>query len=133
MIVESVPRVWREKKYKYRLIGSRCKSCGSTFFPPKAACKKCGSRDLEEIELPKRGKIITYTVVRSPPRGFEYLVPYVIAIVELEDGTRVLTQITDVNPEEVKTGMQVEAVFRKLKEQSRSGIIEYGIKFRPIR
>lgn len=128
---ESVPRAWRERVRKYRLLGGRCKSCGSIVYPYRQACPYCGQENLEPLELPKRGKVITYTVIRNPPKGFEGQEPYVIAVVELEGGARVLTQLTDVKPEEVKVGMEVEMVFRKYREQSSSGIIEYGAKFRP--
>ena len=50
---------------------------------------------------------------------------------ELEDGVKILTQLTDVFPEEVYVGMPVEMVFRKVREAGAEGIIEYGYKFRP--
>ncbi len=131
MVVESVPRYWRERKYRYRLVGSKCVKCGKTFYPPRPVCQGCGSREMEEIKLPEEGKVLTYTVIRSPPAGFELKAPYVIAIVELDDDTRVLAQLTDVEPEEVSIGMRVKAVLRRIREQSPTGIIEYGIKFAP--
>ena len=128
----SVPRYWRETKYRYRLIGERCASCGATFFPRNAVCLGCGSKDLEECKLADRGKVVTWTVVRNPPEGFEKYAPYVVALVELEDGVQVLSQIVDVEPDEVETGMRVEAAFRRVREDGDSGIIEYGYKFRPV-
>jgi len=71
-------------------------------------------------------------VIRTPPRDFLEYSPFIVALIELEDGTRVLSQLTDVEPDEVSTGMAVEAVFRRYKEQGKEGIIEYGIKFRPL-
>ncbi|MEM1667052.1 MAG: Zn-ribbon domain-containing OB-fold protein [Thermofilaceae archaeon] len=129
---ESVPRVWRERVRKYRLIGGRCPSCGNVTYPHRLVCPFCGYEGLEPIELPRRGKVVTFTVIRHPPRGFEGREPYVIAIVELENGARILAQLTDVRPDEVRVGMEVEGVFRKFREQSSSGIIEYGMKFRPV-
>ena len=58
--------------------------------------------------------------------------PYVVALVELDDGVRILTQVVDVEPEDMKTGMRVEVAFRRVKEDGNSGIIEYGYKFRPV-
>jgi len=55
----------------------------------------------------------------------------VVGLVELEDGVKILTQLTDVFPEEVYVGMPVEMVFRKVREAGAEGIIEYGYKFRP--
>ncbi|HDJ83448.1 MAG TPA: Zn-ribbon domain-containing OB-fold protein [Desulfurococcaceae archaeon] len=132
MVVESVPRYWRERKYRYRLIGSECKKCGKRYYPPRRVCLNCGSRELVEVKLVETGKVVSYTVIRVPPKEFQGLTPYVIALIELDDGTRLLSQLTDVAPEEVSTGMKVVATFRRVKEQSRDGIIEYGIKFKPI-
>jgi len=128
----SVPRYWRERKIKYRLIGGKCKTCNRSFYPPRKVCPYCSSREVEEILLPRKGKILSYTIINVPPKGFEKYSPYVIAIVELENGARVLAQLTDIDENEVKVGLDVEAVFRKYSEQSPVGIIEYGIKFRPV-
>jgi len=128
----SVPRYWRETKYRYRLIGERCKGCGSVFFPRNEVCLDCGSREMEECGLGDSGRVVTWTVVRSPPAGYEKYAPYVVALVELDGGARVLSQLVDVEPEQVEAGMRVEAAFRRVKEDGDSGIIEYGYKFRPV-
>lgn len=128
---ESVPRVWRERKYKYRLIGGRCESCSHVFYPYRTYCPLCGGNVREE-RLPRTGRIIAYTVIRFPPRDFSLQQPYVVALVELDNGAKTLAQLTDVDPEKVSIGLRVEAVFRKYREQGDEGIIEYGIKFRPL-
>ncbi|ABL78168.1 Zn-ribbon domain-containing OB-fold protein [Thermofilum pendens] len=129
--MRSVPRAWRERKIKYQLIGGKCKDCGKSFYPYRQVCPACGSENVEEVKLPERGVVEVFTVVRSPPSDFAWQAPYVVALVRLEDGTLVPAQITDVDPDEVHEGMEVEAVFRKYREQGQQGIIEYGIKFRP--
>ncbi|HIC95429.1 TPA: Zn-ribbon domain-containing OB-fold protein [Candidatus Bipolaricaulota bacterium] len=127
----SVPGYWRESKYRYRLIGTRCPRCGAIHFPRRLICR-CGSRELEEYKLSEKGKLLSYTVIRdTPPRGYEFQVPYIIGLVELEDGVKILTQIVDAFPEEIQVGMPVEMVFRKVREAGVEGIIEYGYKFRP--
>ncbi len=128
----SVPRYWRETKYRYRLIGEKCTSCGATFFPRNAVCLECGSKDLDECQLADKGRVVTWTVVRNAPEGFEKYAPYVVALVELDDGVRVLSQVVDVEPDEVESGMRVEAAFRRVREDGDSGIIEYGYKFRSV-
>jgi uncharacterized OB-fold protein len=128
----SVPRYWREIKYRYRLIGERCGDCSATFFPRSAVCPECGSANLEEHQLEDRGRVVTWTVIRNPPGGYEKYAPYVVALVELDGGVRVLSQLVDVEPDEVSSEMRVEAVFRRIKEDGPSGIIEYGYKFRPL-
>ncbi|AKG38859.1 MAG: Zn-ribbon domain-containing OB-fold protein [Infirmifilum sp.] len=130
--VRSVPRAWRERQNKYRLIGGTCKDCGKTFYPYRGICPVCGSSNVEAKKLPETGTIETFSVVRTPPTEFTGQAPYVVALVRLDDGTLVPAQITDVEPEEVQVGMRVEAVFRRYREQGEKGIIEYGIKFRPV-
>ncbi|ADT84283.1 Zn-ribbon domain-containing OB-fold protein [Thermococcus barophilus] len=126
-----VSRFWRHFKEKYRLVGSKCKKCGKIHFPPRQVCDECGSREMEEIQLSGRGKVISWTIVRNPPSGFEYYKPYPLALIELEEGPIILAQLTDVDPEEITFGMEVEMVTRKIREFNEDGIILYGYKFRP--
>ncbi len=128
----SVPRYWREIPRRSRLETVRCSECGTVAYPPRGRCGKCGSNKFENYKLPEKGELVTFTIVRNPPKGFEKMPPYVVGIVKLEDGTIITSQITDVEPEDVKIGMKVEAVFRKVVEDGDSGIIQYAIKFRPL-
>lgn len=128
----SVPRYWREIRYRYRLIGERCSKCGSVYFPRRNICPRCGSRELTDHKLSDKGRVVSWTVVRNPPKEYEKYAPYLVSLVELDDGIRVLSQLVDVEPDEVKAGMRVEVTFRKIKEEGASGLIEYGYKFRPV-
>lgn len=83
------------------------------------------------MELPRRGVVETYTVIHSVMEGFRQYAPLILAMVRLEDGTRVLAPLTDVDPSEVSTGMCVEATVRRVAEDGEKGLIAYGIKFRP--
>ena len=125
-----VSRYWRHFKEKYRLIGGKCEN-GHLMFPKREVCPVCGSRNIEEYEFSGKGKVLSWTVVRNPPSGFEYYRPYPIALVQLEEGPVVLAQLTDVDPEEIDFGMEVEMVTRKVREFGEDGIILYGYKFRP--
>ncbi|AIU68948.1 AcaC [Thermococcus eurythermalis] len=125
-----VSRYWRHFREKYRLIGGKCEN-GHVFFPHRQVCPVCGSRNVEEYEFSGKGKVISWTIVRNPPSGFEYYKPYPLALVQLEDGPIVLAQLTDVDPEEIDFGMEVEVVTKKIREFEEDGIILYGYKFRP--
>lgn len=70
--------------------------------------------------------------MNNAPVGFEKYSPYYVALIELDDGVILLSQLVDVTSEDVITGMRVEAIFRRIKEDGSSGIIEYGYKFRPV-
>ncbi|TRO52444.1 Zn-ribbon domain-containing OB-fold protein [Candidatus Bathyarchaeota archaeon] len=127
----SVPRYWRNQVPRYRLLGEECTQCGAKYFPMRPVCK-CGSKEFNKYKLSERGEVVTWTVISSAPLGFEKYVPYVVALIELEDGCRVLSQVVDIAPEAVVAGLKVEAVFRKVKEDGSDGILQYGYKFRPV-
>jgi len=120
---------WRIRDRYYRLIGSKCSECGDEFFPPVYKCKGCGSENIRDKEMPKTGKIVTYTVLHEPLPGFEAQAPLYLAVVKLENGARVLTQIVDSPGESVKTGASVRATVRRAIVDGDSGQIVYGYKF----
>ena len=78
-----------------------------------------------------RGTVYSYTTVYDPPAGFEAYAPYPVALVKLDEGPMVTAQFTDVGADDVRIGMPVEMVTRKLSEQGDEGIIQYSYKFRP--
>ncbi len=126
----SVPNYLREAPRRQRMEGTRCKGCGAIHFPPRAVCDRCGGRDLEREELSGTGELVAYTVIMYPPKGFENQAPYAIGIVQLKEGVRILSQIADCDPMELREGMRVEIVIRRIREDG--GFIEYGYKFRPV-
>ena len=124
-----LPRYHRLRAPFYRLEGQRCGSCGSIQYPPRTACRSCHSRELQPHPLSGRGTIFSYTQVGQPPQGFAG--PYLVAMVQLEEGVRVTAQLTDVEPQEVEIGLPVEMVVRRLREYGPNGYLVYGYKFRP--
>jgi len=129
----SPARIWRERGARYRIEGIRCRDCNAVMYPPKAACPLCGSRNIERIELSKRGKLITWTVEYVVPEGYRACAPLIVGLIELESGARILAPLTDVEPDELRPGMEVEAVLRKVVEDGDTGLIVYAIKFVPTR
>lgn len=117
----------REIPQRYRLEAEKCKGCGAVHFPPRLVCV-CGSRETEPYTLPSSGKVATYSVVRVGPSDFMELVPYVVAVVELDDGTKITCQVADAAPEEVSVGTPVTLEFRRINEVGAHGIIKYGYK-----
>jgi uncharacterized OB-fold protein len=107
---------------------------------------------MENIKLSGNGKIVSYSIIHEAADSFKTLVPYAIAIIELDEGTRVTGQVvnaecgdpsimkSDVNPDEVQCsrkkeimiGSRVKSVFRKISEDGKSGIIHYGYKFKIV-
>lgn len=95
-----------------RLLIQRCAACGHRQHYPRAVCTACGATP-EWEEASGRGTVYTYTIVRQygmPP--FDALVPYVVAMIDLVEGPRLMSNVVDCAPEEVHIGMEVEAVMR---------------------
>ena len=100
-----------------RLMGSRCRSCGKGSFPPRADCADCMSPDFEFREYSGKGKLFTHSRIAAAPTGFEDEVPYTIAVVDLEEGGRLLAWIGDSIPEDqIEIDMEVQVVPRIAEE-----------------
>jgi uncharacterized OB-fold protein len=94
------------------LEGHKCGSCGATFLGERTVCSKCGARDqMSPVTLPNKGELYAYSIVHRSFPGIE--VPYVSAVVDLEDGTAIKGNLIDVepDPEKIPFGMPVEVVF----------------------
>ncbi len=101
-----------------RIMASRCTACGFSTFPPRADCPECLSGGFEFVERSGRGTIHTFTRIEAAPAGFEDLVPYTIAVVDLEEGGRLLGWPGETLPaEEILIGMPVQVVPRIFEEQ----------------
>ncbi len=93
----------------------RCDACGHFVFIPQPLCTRCQSEALEWVASSGRGTVYSYTVVHRAPRP-AFAVPYVVAIVELEEGWHMLTNLVDVAPADVRVGMPVEVTFLQRSE-----------------
>ena len=83
-------------------------------------------------KLSGRGEVYSFSTMYNVPHGFEEQKPYTIALIKLDEGPIVTAQLTDVAPADVKIGLRVEMVTRKLREDGAEGQIIYGYKFRPL-
>ncbi|MBI9091624.1 MAG: Zn-ribbon domain-containing OB-fold protein [Desulfobacterium sp.] len=102
---------------KEKLVFQHCKGCDKNIFYPRIACPECFSDDLEWIEASGKGRVYTYTVVESnAPSAFVGDMPYVIAIVKLEEGVQFLSNIVGCDPHSVVCEMPVEVVFERLND-----------------
>jgi len=127
-----LPRDWRLRGERYQLIGGRCSRCGRLHFPRRPICLECGAEGMEPYRFSGRGEVYSYATMYKAPTGFEQDIPYVIALVRLEEGPLITTQITDVEPGDVQIGMPVEMVVRQWRQHGPDGPIVYGYKFRPV-
>jgi len=124
-------RVWRERRQRYLNEVARCKGCGKMHYPPRLVCDGCRGRDFEIRRMSETGKVLTWSVIRVAPPAFAQEVPYVVAVLEMDDGTRIMAQVADVTADEVKTGMRVRLEFRRIRQHGRTGVIAYAHKAVP--
>lgn len=98
-----------------RLVVQECRSCHRIWHPPLPRCPHCHAADPGWSQVSGDGTVYTYTVVRHPTHyAFAGQVPYVLAIVELAEGPRLVTALVGVRPDEVRGGQPVRAVFREV-------------------
>ncbi|MGE0715910.1 MAG: Zn-ribbon domain-containing OB-fold protein [Alphaproteobacteria bacterium] len=97
----------------HRLLLQRCRSCGAHRYPPGAICPECRSREAHWVEASGRGRVFSWIVVRHPvPRDiYADDVPYVVALVELDEGVRMAANIVGCAPEAVAADMAVTVEF----------------------
>jgi uncharacterized OB-fold protein len=99
------------------ILVQRCTACGTHRFYPRALCSSCHDPSHDWVRVAGRGTIYSFTVVRrAPSAGFASLVPYVVAIVALEEGPHLLTRIVGIAPEAVTIGMRVSVQFERLND-----------------
>lgn len=101
----------------HALLLQKCENCDAIQFPHRVVCTSCGSRKLAVVEASGRGTVYSYTVVlRAPAPEFEESVPYVVALVDLEEGPRMMTNVL-CPPDEASVGMAVTVDFDDDNEQ----------------
>ncbi|MDD5095680.1 MAG: Zn-ribbon domain-containing OB-fold protein [Dehalococcoidia bacterium] len=105
-------RPFWEKAKKHELWLQKCRDCGKFRFYPRSICPNCFSYNTEWSRVSGRGKIYSFTVSNRPPlQAFQKDVPYCLALVDLEEGVRMMTNIVECQWEDLKIDMPVEVVF----------------------
>ncbi len=106
---------WWEKVNEGQLPIQRCKECGTLRHPPRPMCWKCQSLDWDYVVASGKGTVYTFVVVHRPPiPGYQY--PLVVAVVELAEGTRIVSNLVGIDPRDVEVGMAVELSIEKVDD-----------------
>ena len=102
---------WEATK-RHELVIQRCRMCDRFFFYPRELCPVCLSDDLEWAPVSGRGRVHAFTIVYQPndPR-FNEDVPYVYAIIQLDEGARMISNVVGIEPHDVEVNMPVVAVY----------------------
>ncbi len=111
-------RFWQAAR-EGRLELQRCAGCGATIFYPRIVCPTCLSEELTWIEAAGEGTVYSFTVThRAPTPAFKDRVPYVVALVDLPEGVRLLTNIVGCDPDGVRIGQPVRVTFEAIGDQA---------------
>ena len=113
---------------QHQLLLQRCTACGKPWFPPSHRCPICLDNAYEWAAASGRGKVWSWINMwqRYFPE-FENEIPYVVAYVELDEGPRLMTNVIDCNPDELRCDLPVEVVFDDVTDEISLP------RFRPIR
>lgn len=120
-----------------KLMGSRCKECGTLFVPPRPLCIRCYGSEMEWTEVKGQGKLRAFTCIAVVPpsmmeEGYDRKHPYCSGVIELEEGVRVVARIEEVDttrPENIKVGMPVTA---KFLHRGEGGNVKTFLAFKPF-
>ena len=110
---ETLP--WWEAAAEHRLVAQKCASCGFLRHPPGPVCPECSSFDADWVELSGQGTVYTFTVVQQQFVPAD--LPYVVIAVDLPEGVRIVSNLVDVDPTDVRIGMPVQLVWEDMSEE----------------
>ena len=101
-----------EAARRHQLVAQRCRGCGAYRFPARDICSRCLSREAEWVPVSGRGTIFSFAVMHQVYHpGFAAEVPYAVVVIELDEGARLVSNLVDCAPADIRAGMPVEVVF----------------------
>ena len=104
---------------QHKLLVQKCASCDKLRHTPKPLCPDCLSQEFTWAPLSGQGQVYSYTVMhRSPAPSFDGELPYVVALVELNEGVRMISNMVGCTPQEVRVGMPVKVVYEDVTDQT---------------
>ncbi len=116
--IDEESRGYWEACRRHELVLQRCRACGTTRHYPRALCPHCLSADTEWLRASGRATVYSFTIMhQNQAPGFRDRLPYVLALVELDEGIRMLTNVVECPVESVRIGMPVEVVFEDLSDE----------------
>ena len=116
--INELTRPYWDATKKHELYLQKCQQCGNYRYPPGESCPSCMSDKLEWVKVSGRGTVYTWTVFHQVYHpSFAEEAPYTVVAVELDEGPRMVTTLTDCEDEDIHIGMPVEVVFDDVTEE----------------
>jgi uncharacterized OB-fold protein len=103
-------RFFWEAAAQGRLVAQRCQGCHRLHHPPRPMCPNCHGLEYDEVELSGRGRVYSYAILHHPQNP-KFAYPLLAALVELDEGIRLVTNIVGVEPGDLRIGMPVRVTF----------------------
>jgi hypothetical protein len=125
-------KFFTEIKENGRILGAKCKRCGTIFVPPRLYCERCFEKVAEWVNLGTKGAVYTFTVAYVDINGAKLKEPVIYALIKF-DGAEggLIHKLGEIKPHEVRIGMPVETVFKPQAE--RTGNINDIKHFKPTK
>ena len=125
--IDEESRGWWEALKRHELSVQHCRDCGTVRLPPRAVCPECMSSSVAWERASGRAAVYSFTIThQNQSPGFREELPYVLAVVELEEGVRLMTNVVGCAPDAVRIGLPVEVVFDDVTPEVTLA------KFRPV-
>lgn len=118
-VTKPIPKIDQDSKKFWegcneeKLLLQHCNDCNQYIFYPRIVCPHCMGTNIEWKESSGKGKVYSYTIVHFGAPGFSEDVPYISALVELDEGVRMITNIIECDLDDIKCDMEVEVVFEQ--------------------
>ena len=125
-------KFFKEIKESAKIKGTKCKNCKIVYVPPRMYCEQCFEKLDEWLDVSDKGTVHTYTICNMDLDGSKMDKPVIMAVIKL-DGIHggIIHRLGEVNPEDVKIGMKVQAIFKNREEREGSILdIKY---FKPVK
>ncbi|GAY26414.1 3-hydroxybutyryl-CoA epimerase [Desulfurococcaceae archaeon AG1] len=97
---------------------TKCKECGTIYFPPQIDCPKCRVRNMEWIEVEKEGELVTWTVINTKPLTFSYHNDYVVGIVRMPQGFNILAWVRTTDPRKLAPGAKMRLKIGRREDEN---------------
>ena len=111
-------RVYWDGCRHHELLIQRCKDCDHFQFFPRIICSRCMGQNIEWIKASGQAQLVSYTIVRRPvSAAYKPEIPYVVALVQLEEGPTMMSNIVNCDPDQVQIGLAVEVIFEDWSDE----------------
>ena len=113
---EDTQEFWNGTK-RHELLVQRCNN-GHYRYPPRPICPECFSQEFKWEKVSGKGEVYTFIIVRVSPRpDWQAYIPYVLAVIKLDEGPRVISNVIGIKPEDVKIGIKVAVTYEDVTEK----------------